>query len=76
MNEELHHACPVALCLQKNDQIGNKEPLNKWTRANCEEICARKRRKIAVILTDFKIFRRIYGANLLQGAEVHLFRGS
>ncbi|MCD8085456.1 MAG: hypothetical protein LUF28_03875, partial [Clostridiales bacterium] len=31
---------------------------------------------LRVILTDFKILQRIYGANLPQGAEVHLFRGS
>ncbi len=35
-----------------------------------------KKEKNAGILTDFKIFRRIYGENLPQGAEVDLFRGS
>ncbi len=46
----------------------DREPLNKCARANCEEICVKKRRKSAGILTDFKILQRIYGGNLPQGA--------
>ncbi len=47
-----------------------KEPLNKWTRADCEEICVRKGAKaqdqerrqaraypLRVILTDFKLLQ-------------------
>jgi hypothetical protein len=47
---------------------------NNSARAICEKFCARKRRKSAGILPDFKILQRIYGAKVPQSAAGDIVR--